>query len=250
MTYAASASCHPQHLTITLESGEIRPVGASRSRKVGCRIIAATNTNLEELSGKGGFRKDLLFRLRRLELAIPPLRDRKEDILALAHHFLREGRADGRSPTLSIELQNALLGRPWSGNVRELRNEMERMRLLGSEKLAYDVADLSAAGSSAPEPASAPATESSPPAEAPPSAKAPETKMAEVLAASRSPLRRLERLRSAFRQSPTLTRQEVIGILGISHVTATRDLALLCREGFVERVMPNASPRTHYFRLR
>ena len=243
-----------------LESGEIRPVGSNRTRRVGCRILAATNADLDALVADGGFRPDLLFRIRRLELSIPPLRERPEDVIALAHHFLGEGRSDGRIPTLSVELQGELLGRSWPGNVRELRNEMERMRLFGSDKLAYEAGDLrppsrGAADRTGPgaAPGTTPNTGDAPRRTVATSGAHPdvtEARMNAALAASRSPLRRWERLRAAFRRSPELTRQEVMKIMGVSHVTATRDLARLCGEGFIERVKPNASPRTHYFRLR
>jgi DNA-binding NtrC family response regulator len=235
-----------------LEVGEIRPVGGSKLRRVGCRILAATNAPLDRLVEEGRFRQDLLYRLKRLEIRLSPLRERREDILPLASHFLGEGRTDGRWPVLSPELREELSRREWPGNVRELKNVIELMRLLGSEKLAYEMADLEPETSAAAgDPGSSPAGEGrKPEAESRSSGESPKMKLAAVLAESRSPLRRLERLREAFRQSPTLTRQEVIRFLGISHATATHDLAMLSAEGLIEKVRPTPSPATHYFRLR
>jgi transcriptional regulator with PAS, ATPase and Fis domain len=106
-----------------LETGEVRPVGSSTSRKVRCRVLAATNADLTGMVGEGRFRKDLYFRLDRIAIRIPPLRERGEDILSLADHFLSEDRHDGHRPTMSEALKAALLAHQWSGNVRELRGE-------------------------------------------------------------------------------------------------------------------------------
>jgi len=228
-----------------LEAGEIRPVGASRPRKVACRVLAATNADLGRRVREGIFREDLLFRLRRLEIAIPPLRERREDILPLAGHFLAENRRDGRRPAMSEELKSELERRPWPGNVRELRNAMERMRLMNSDKLAYELADLdgeSGAGAQA-EPGGAAATGPAP------ASSAAAVTGAGTLREGSSAMRRTERLRELFRTHRRLTRMEVAATLGISLPTATRDLQALCSEGFVEKVCPSRSPRSHYFRL-
>ena len=94
-----------------LEAGEIRPVGATAGRTVACRILAATNADLGKLVAAGRFRQDLLFRLKRLELRLPPLRERGRDVLELAGRFLAEGRSDGRRPEISEALGAELLGR-------------------------------------------------------------------------------------------------------------------------------------------
>ncbi len=249
-----------------LETGEVRPVGSSRPRKAACRVVAATNADLEALSARGLFRADLLFRLHRLAVRIAPLRERREDVLPLAEHFLADGRRDGRRAVLSAELRDELQRRPWPGNVRELRNLVERMRLLGSDKLAYGVGDL--------EPARASSGSSAESAQAMPAGAGPEPEVAaresgapRASGEDRAPLRddaairrylddqgtslrRLERLRELFRRYRRLNRKEVARILGVSPVTATRDLRSLCREGFIEKVMPSASARTHHFALR
>ncbi len=221
-----------------LEEFTIRPVGASRERAVACRVIAATNASLEHRVREGRFREDLLFRLKRLEIRLPPLRERPGDIPILARHFLDAGRPPEVHAALSPALEQALRAHAWPGNVRELKNAMERMRLLNSEKLSYGPEDL-ALDLPAPAP-DAPA----------PRGAAPAADADRLIAEGRSPLRRLARLRALFERHGTLTRVEIIGILGISPFTATRDLKELLREGVIEKVTPKPAPRTHYFKVR
>ncbi|MHB8382366.1 MAG: sigma-54-dependent transcriptional regulator [Candidatus Binataceae bacterium] len=120
-----------------LEDGEVMRVGASKARKVDVRIVAATNRVLRREIETGGFRADLYFRLNVIPLIIAPLRERREDILALANHFLIRHTADaGRPITLSPESAAALASYPWPGNVRELENVIERAVVMsGAEVL-------------------------------------------------------------------------------------------------------------------
>jgi two-component system response regulator HydG len=107
-----------------LQEREVRPLGGDRPRAVDVRIVAATNENLELLAQQGRFRQDLLFRLQVLEVHLPPLRERPEDIPLLADRFLRRaGEETGRDPpVLGERALDALLAHPWPGNVRELEN--------------------------------------------------------------------------------------------------------------------------------
>jgi two-component system response regulator HupR/HoxA len=118
-----------------LQEGEIRRVGASASRKVDVRVIAATNVDLEAEVAAGHFRKDLYYRLNVFPLRLPPLRDRAEDISALAEHFLHvfRGRARRAIPTISTEALRCLRAYPFPGNVRELENEIERAVALADD---------------------------------------------------------------------------------------------------------------------
>ena len=125
-----------------LETGEVRPVGSTEIYHIRCRIIAATNADLVQLANIGRFRQDLVFRLKRLEIPVPPLRNRPDDILALARHFMDLDRESGVHVILSPQLETVLCQYDWPGNVRELRNVIERMRLLNSDKLSYDVNDF------------------------------------------------------------------------------------------------------------
>jgi DNA-binding NtrC family response regulator len=233
-----------------LENREIRRVGASASRRIACRIVAATNAPLDRLEAEGRFRRDLLFRLRRLEICIPPLRDRRDDVLPLAGHFLGLGRRDGKRPVMSADLRAAFLRHGWPGNVRELAAVVERMRLLNSDGPEFGTGSLGVEAVMAPDRGGK--TERPPPADSgdAPGQPPPEEAMARVIAGSGSQLRRLERVRDLFRRHRQLARGEIMTATGIPANTATRDLKFLCAEGFIERITPTASPRTHYFRLR
>ena len=106
----------------------MRPLGSSRSRRVDVRVIAATNRPLREEASSGSFRDDLYYRLAVFPIALPSLRERREDILPLAEHFLElHGRRERRPGcTLSAAAASLLLAYHWPGNVRELENEMQR----------------------------------------------------------------------------------------------------------------------------
>jgi DNA-binding NtrC family response regulator len=115
-----------------LQTGEFHPVGSSKTRRADVRVLAATNVSLvAEVSG-GRFREDLFYRLNTVELALPPLRERREDIPPLAAHFLRRrGAKNGAPPPVfSADAVKALLDHPWPGNVRELEHVVERAFLL------------------------------------------------------------------------------------------------------------------------
>jgi len=111
-----------------IEHREVTPVGEARPRPIDARIVAATHRDLPELVAAGAFREDLYFRLAAFPIRVPALRERLDDVPALANHFLE--RARGRSERLSAEVLVALRARPWPGNVRELRNAIERAAIL------------------------------------------------------------------------------------------------------------------------
>jgi two-component system nitrogen regulation response regulator NtrX len=115
-----------------LQEGEITPLGSSAPRPVDVRILAATSKNLAEEIEKGTFRDDLYDRLNVLTIAVPPLRGRREDIPELAEHFLRLASVENgfRPKRLSPRAVDFLRRLPWRGNVRELRNVMERLVVL------------------------------------------------------------------------------------------------------------------------
>src|ERR671931_425798 len=111
-----------------IESGEFERVGSSKTLHANVRIISATNANLESEIAAGRFRQDLLFRLNTIQIALPPLRDRREDIPALAMHFLRQHSQRYRKNINGFETPalQALLDHPWPGNIRELDHAVER----------------------------------------------------------------------------------------------------------------------------
>jgi len=115
-----------------LEMGEMERVGSSKTHKVNVRVLSATNADLKIESAEGRFRSDLLFRLNTVELHIPPLRERKEDIPLLAAHFLNIYAQRYRKPVKGFEpaAMQRMLDHPWPGNVRELDHAIERSVLI------------------------------------------------------------------------------------------------------------------------
>jgi DNA-binding NtrC family response regulator len=122
-----------------LQTGEFHPVGSSRSRRVDVRVIAATNADIVREAAEGRLREDLVYRLNTVEIRLPALRERREDIAELASTFL--ARAGGPGRRLSAAAMEALLGHGWPGNVRELEHVIERAALLatGDEIAASDL---------------------------------------------------------------------------------------------------------------
>jgi len=115
-----------------LQERTFKRVGGTRDLKVDVRVIAATNRSLETMVKEGKFREDLFYRLNVIPLTIPPLRDRQEDILPLAHHFLAEANSTFHKTVkrLATEAETLLLAYGWPGNVRELKNLIERLVIL------------------------------------------------------------------------------------------------------------------------
>jgi DNA-binding NtrC family response regulator len=113
-----------QKLLRVLQSGEFERVGSTKTRKVSVRIISATNTNLPKAIANGEFREDLYYRLNMIELKLPPLAQRKDDIPLLIQSFLDTDK------TLSANAEHTLMAHSWPGNVRELQNVLGRATLL------------------------------------------------------------------------------------------------------------------------
>ncbi|WP_373509649.1 nitrogen regulation protein NR(I) [Thiocapsa sp.] len=120
-----------------LQSGEVTPVGGKRAEKVDVRIVAATHRDLDERVREGSFREDLLYRLRVVPLAIPPLRERPEDIPVLAEHFATRYAAELHTEAryLSDGCIEHLAAHDWPGNVRELENAIKRALVLASHEV-------------------------------------------------------------------------------------------------------------------
>jgi len=126
-----------------LETGEFEPVGSSRTRRVDVRILSATNANLHQEVEAGHFRQDLLFRINTIEIRVPPLRERREDIPLLAQSFLARHARHYRKAIKGFEASavKALVEHPWPGNVRELDHAIERGVLMAQDAQVR-VADL------------------------------------------------------------------------------------------------------------
>lgn len=138
-----------------LQEEEVRPVGDNKSVAIDVRVIAATSRNLEAAIAEGTFRKDLFYRLNVMQLAIPPLRDRREDISLLCDHFLAHFRESLGKPVRSIadDALERLINYSWPGNVRELQNVIERSVILtdgdriGLSHLPTNIVEAAAGGS-------------------------------------------------------------------------------------------------------
>ena len=125
-----------------LEEGVFARVGETVSRPTDARIVAATNADIRQLIGAGRFREDLFFRLNAVEIPLPPLRARRDDVPLLARHFLaRFAQPDGRTLSLSAGADRAIEGYDWPGNVRELAHVMQRAALLAKAE-RIEIADL------------------------------------------------------------------------------------------------------------
>jgi DNA-binding NtrC family response regulator len=135
-----------------LEEKVVVRVGGSKPIPVDVRVIAATNQSLPDMVRARKFRQDLFYRLNVVVLELPPLRDRGDDVLLLAEHFLSDfcRRARRKPPKFSLEARKRLVQHPWPGNVRELRNLMERLAFLAVGEV-IEPADLAFILSPSPE---------------------------------------------------------------------------------------------------
>ena len=125
-----------------LENGEVQPLGATQPVQVDVRVVGATHRSLRQLVAEGSFREDLYYRLQVVTLRVPPLRERRADVLPLARHFLARLRPDGDVPRLAADAVLALAEHEWPGNVRELRNVVERTLAFASDAHTWRRADL------------------------------------------------------------------------------------------------------------
>jgi DNA-binding NtrC family response regulator len=137
-----------------LQTGDVERVGSSKARHVDVRIISATNANLQQEVAEGRFREDLLFRLNTIEVNLPPLRERREDIPALAAHFLRRHATRYHKTLSAFDAggMQALLAHAWPGNIRELDHAIERAVLMaqGDQVRASDLGLRTGASTAAP----------------------------------------------------------------------------------------------------
>lgn len=126
-----------------IEDGVVEKVGSTTNQEIDVRIISATNKNLEEMIARNTFRKDLYYRLNVIQIDLPPLQKRREDILLLSERFLSDSsrKANLPSKSLSNETKNYFLSYPWDGNIRELKNTIEYL-VQTSQKETIEVTDL------------------------------------------------------------------------------------------------------------
>lgn len=123
-----------------LQEHEVTPVGSSTPLRFDARMIAATNKDLEQEVAEGRFREDLFYRLNVIEITLPPLRERREDIPLLVKHFAAKyvRSRNGAEKSVSREAMSALVDHDWPGNIRELENAVERAVILSGEEITLD----------------------------------------------------------------------------------------------------------------
>lgn len=134
-----------------LESGEFESLGSSKTHKTNTRVVSATNADLQCMIKKGEFRQDLYFRLNTIELRVPSLRERQQDIIPLALYFAQQLATKYKkgTPVISTSMQQQLTAYPWPGNIRELKHAVERAVILShDENLNFSLSDFSGDGTS------------------------------------------------------------------------------------------------------
>lgn len=230
-----------------LENNELLRVGGTKVRPIKCRIIAATNANIEDLIDKKLFREDLFHRLKQFSIILPSLRERKEDIPSLVDFFLN-GQNSSQTQAFSVELSLKFQEYHWPGNIRELKNEIDRIKILCGQKPIIEMEDIEIDWLK-------------------PSKNSSEKKSALSVSGLRHignddlmhqrilqkkltlADKRNIKIKQLFQQYRQLTRGQVAEALEINLLTATKDLQRLCKEGLIVKKMPSLSPRSHFFEL-
>jgi len=218
-----------------LETGELRSVGGRIQIKVDVRIVSATHHDMRELVQQGRFREDLLYRLNVLRVELPPLRERREDVLLLAGHFLetRSTDQDGAQKRLSPQAIERLLEHPWPGNVRELRNVIERACVLepgvviGPERLLLDPRPPAAPAASGAREGSGRMSQATGPAYH-------KTFQVQGVPLNRRQRQLLDHLQTSDMTS--LTNRDYCALVEVSERTGLRDLTHLVKHGLLVRV--------------
>lgn len=239
-----------------LESNEIRLIGDTKTRKVECKIVVATNIDLQQAVFIKKFREDLYFRLTRFDIKLPPLRERKEDIPILINHFLTlNKKPQEKLQQFSKELIEILVSYHWSGNIRELKNEVERLRIMHSDKEILNVEDFDFSRLKNIE---------KPPLEnasvkiieIPDKSKSTENKndldhdrILKIVQRGNKMDSRQNILKDLFLTYKKISRKQLVEITGMNPGTASKELNSLCSSGFIKKITPTNSVRSHYFIL-
>jgi len=239
-----------------LESGEIRLIGGTKTRQVECKIIIATNLDLQKAVDEKKFREDLYFRLNRFDIKLPPLRERVEDIPKLIDHFLNNNKGfDGKTKILSKRLLDALVSYRWPGNIRELKNEIERLKILHSDKEILDIEDFDFTHLQSHSASFFQNTEKEEDKKRQDQTLSikyndiTNDRILSIMNEVSTAYQRQRFLKKLFQQYKTINRVQIMKIAEISQSTASKDLDLLCKEGFIKKVTPSKSVRSHYFTI-
>lgn len=221
--------------------------------EVECKIVIAINIDLQKAVEEKKFREDLYFRLNRFDIKLPALRERVEDIPRLIDYFLiDEKKPISKQKILSKKLLDALMSYRWPGNIRELKNEMERLKILHAEKELLDLQDfdfshlqdyvvntLQKEIEVKKDPVSVPD-------------KKPQIvsdRVVSIMQRGSKTQQRQEMLKDLFREYKNLKRFQVMEISSISAATAAKDLEALCQTGFIEKRTPTKSVKSHYYAI-
>lgn len=224
-----------------LEDRQIRPVGSNKSLSIHARVIAATNEPLDEAVAQKRFRMDLYFRLARLHIVIPPLRERLEDLPVLVKHILKKLYLDMKI-SVGDDLMEALKQYNWPGNVRELHNEIERIAFMTGDSQILTASSFGLDRQRRPIFASpSPTTSTFSPLTLPPPSR-PKERDGHTYRVGR-----LQQIRELFNHHEKVTRAQVIELLQCSANTATRDLKTLEKEKWIRRVCTSKHMNTSYF---
>lgn len=226
-----------------LESNEIRSLGSIKTKKIECKIVIATNVNLQEAVHKKKFREDLFFRLSRFEIKLPSLRERLEDIPLLIKNFL---------PTKSItsNLRNALITYHWPGNIRELKNEIEKLSILNPDSEIFDLEHFDFTHLQDPLFAFSGSTNQSINNETKNSiSNSFEERELNAIQKGFPIEQRILKIKKLFLKHKKLTRSQIMEIMDIGSTTASKDIDSLIKMRFIIRRTPTQSKSTNYFEL-
>lgn len=241
-----------------LESNEIRLIGGTGNRKVECRIVVATNVELNLVVKEKKFREDLYFRLTRFEINIPPLRKRIGDLQELVNYFLHGSVGlSGKQKIISLEVLRSFSAYQWPGNIRELKNCIDRLKILNPEKEELNIEDLIFIQFQGP--ISLPKSLEKLNLENSPSLGPVE--LGEVHQSNDDDYlriinqkgfkseKRLLFLKKLFQKYKRLSLGQMTEITKVNPVTTNQDLQKLCEEGFIVKKTPTKSYRSNFYEI-
>ena len=234
-----------------LESNEIRMIGGTVTRKIECRLVIATNIDLHQVVNDKKFREDLFFRLTKLEIKLPALRERAEDIPELINYFLRTLAKDSSQlKNLTPELFKALSEYHWPGNIRELKNEIERLFILNPDRQILGIEQFDFNHLQEP-PSITPKAQTQKRSGLPPQQNNDyvEDPVLKILQKGFPVEQRHNQIKDLFKKYKKLTKGQIIEFIKIGHTTAGKDLQVLIDQGFIVRRSPTNSTRTDYFEI-
>lgn len=239
-----------------IESNEIRLIGGTKTRLIECKIVIATNVDLQKAVEEKKFREDLYFRLTRFDIKLPPLRERNEDIPLLIEHFLENKKAlKGKQQSVAQELIDILKNYGWPGNIRELKNEMERLGVLHADKEILNREDFDFTrlqGFTLKTPVHkeiAKAKESISESFYTKELNISKEQILKIVERGSIAENRERIFKELFKKYKKLTRSQIVEIININPGTATKELQGLCKSGFIRKLMPTKSVKSHYFEL-